>query len=147
MYLQPSVSGILLLNKIWLCITNICSALMKLHKNYSCTSLSVRLERTSDPALSIRLRDCSKQSYNTMVDISLKVIDFAQSLEHKIVGITTNKLSPFVLQCIYRAAIWLSDLAASTGEEKFAAGRSICDRVLKISRQRWIVAGNDCILS
>ena len=104
---------------------------MKLHKNYLCTSLSARLEKTSDPALSIRLRDCSKQSYNTMVDISLKVIDFTQSLEHRIVAITTNKLSPFVLQCIYRAAIWLSDLAASTGEEKFATGRWICDRGLK----------------
>lgn len=121
---------------------NISSALLKLHKNRLSDSFSQGLTNKVDSQLAARIRQCTEGSYNALQDTSLQTLNFAQSLERRIVASGVDKLSPLVLHSIYRAAFWLSHLAAATREDRFLVGRSICDRVLTALSLRWKVAGN-----
>ncbi len=81
-----------------------------------------------------------------MRDTSLQIVDLAQLLESHIAVSGLNKLSPLVLHCLYRAAFWLSYLAATNREDKFVVGRLVLDRVLKALSLRWKAAGMDKLL-
>lgn len=112
---------------------------MKLHKDRLSDSFIqglTNINESTGSQLASRIRKCTEKSYQ-----ALRTVDFAQSLERRIMVSRVDKLSPLVLHCVYRAAFWLSHLAAATREERFLAGRSICDRVLKALSLRWKVAG------
>jgi hypothetical protein len=107
---------------------------MKLHKNHLSDSFGQDYVRRTDSQLSSRIRECSEISYNIMIDISLQILDFAQTLELRILMSGVDKMSPLVLHC-------LSYLHGATGEDKFLTGRSVCDGVLKTMSLRWKAAG------
>jgi hypothetical protein len=94
-----------------------------------------------DPQLVSRIRESTNGSYHALRETSLQILNFTQSLERHIVASGIEMLSPFVLHCLYRAAFWISYLAASFGEERFIVGRSIFDRVLRTINLRWKAAG------
>jgi hypothetical protein len=114
---------------------------MKLHKKYLSDLFCQGSTGKGDPDLASRVRECAEGSYNAMRDTSLQTLNFAQSLERRIVASEVDKLSPLVLHCLYRGAFWLSHLAAATQEDRFIIGRSICDRVLNALSLRWKAAG------
>lgn len=117
------------------------SALMKLHKKFLYDAFHQGFEDKGDSRLASRIREITEGSFNAMRDTSLQALNLAQSLERQIVVSGVDKLSPLVLHCLYRAAFWLSYLAATTGEDRFVIGRSILDRVLKALSLRWKAAG------
>jgi hypothetical protein len=115
---------------------------MKLHKNFLYNAFHhPRYVDKADSQLASRIREYTEKSFDTMRDISLQILDLAQSLERYIVVSGVDKLSPLVLHCLYRAAFWLSYLAATNGEDRYVVGRSIIDRVLKALSLRWKAAG------
>lgn len=118
------------------------STLMKLHKNYLGDAFSQRPAISGDFQISHRIRERSEQSYNTLLETSSRIVEFASSLESRIAKSGVDEVSPLVLHCIYRAAFWMAYLLDYTGDEKFATGRSICHQVLKILESRWNLAGD-----
>ena len=114
---------------------------MKLHKNFLYYSFRPGFVDKADSQLASRIHEHTERSFNTMRDTSLQALNLAQSLERNIVISGIDKLSPLVLHCLYRAAFWLSYLAATNGEDRFVIGRSILDRVLKALSLRWKAAG------
>ena len=140
---ERCASGML---KMWLWLpanvtADISSALFKLHKNFLYNSFHQGFVDKGDPQLASRIREYTEGSFNTMRDTSLQALDLAQSLERQILVSGVDKLSPLVLHCLYRAAFWLSYLAATNREDRFVIGRSILDRVLKAISPRWKAAG------
>lgn len=114
---------------------------MKLHKNFLYNSFSKGFVVKADSQLASRIREHTERSLNTMRDISLEALNVAQSLERYIMVSGVDKLSPLVLHCLYRAAFWLSYLAATNREDRFVIGRAILDRVFKTLSLRWKAAG------
>lgn len=120
---------------------DILSSLFKLHKKFLHNSFHQGLADKAEPPLASRIREYTEASFNTMRDTALQTVKLALSLERRIMVSGVDSLSPLVLNCLYRAAFWLSYLSATTREDKFLIGRPIFDRVFKSVSVRWRVAG------
>ena len=115
---------------------------MKLHKNFLHNSFyQGYADKVTDLSLASCIRKNNEHSFTVMRDTALQVVDFAKVLEQRTAVVGISKTSPLILHCLYRAAFWLSYLAATNREDRFIVGRAIIDRVLKAMSLRWKVAG------
>jgi hypothetical protein len=132
-------------------VLTLSSAVMKLCENHSCDgfaedadplnlSHSVETKVRMSESVSI-MQECTERSLQMLKETSLKIISFAEKVEQHVSLLGVEKISPFVLHCIYRAMITLSWLAFETGDQKYTPGKLMCQRLLQRIDVRWKAAG------
>lgn len=113
---------------------------MKLSERHSCDSFDNDANPLDLETQSL-VRVCAERSLQALKETSFKITTFAERIEQQILLSGVEGVSPFVLQCIYRAVITLSWLNLETDDEKYTAGKLICQRLLQRIDSRWRTAG------
>jgi hypothetical protein len=116
------------------------SAIMKLAENHSCDSQKESTHTTNVEVVDLA-RERVERSLQILKDISAKITIFAERVQQQVSLSGAEKISPFVLHCIYRADMILAWLFHETGDEKYSNGKDICNRLLQTIDVRWKTAG------
>ncbi|BCR89577.1 fungal specific transcription factor domain-containing protein [Aspergillus chevalieri] len=116
------------------------SALLKLSNYHSCNLFNEEgqyLEHNAAP----RIRECMQRCFQINKDICGRVVSFAQGLSQSLTQPAMQRVSPLVLHCIYDCTANLSWMTLETDNAQYAAGKLVCENILRSVNGRWRTAG------